>query len=108
MYGMDWDNNAVKAAAVYLRDLIDAGASDERTQTVLAGLLDVLDPARSATRIGQAVAADAALVLARDRIDRRSPIARRLHDDRRNVDIRPLDGDRRSQPRRIGEDRRSS
>ena len=40
---MDWDNDAVKAAAAYLRELIDAGAADERTRTVDAGLLDELD-----------------------------------------------------------------
>ena len=104
---MDWDNDAVKAAAAYLRELIDAGAADTRTQMVYAGLLDVLDPRRSATRIGQAVAADAALVLARAGVDRRSPIARRLHADRRIVDVGPLDGDRRSCTRRVTLDRRA-
>jgi len=103
---MDWDNDAVKAAAAYLRELIDAGAADERTRTVYAGLLDVLDPVRSASRIGQAVAADAAFVLAQAGIDRRSPIARRLHVDRRTVHVGPLDDDRRSRPRRILQDRR--
>jgi len=104
---MDWDNEAVKAAATYLRDLIDAGAADERARTVYAGLLDVLDPARSATRIGQAVAADAALVLARAGVDRRSPIARRVHTDRRVVDIGSFDDDRREHTRRVLPDRRA-
>ena len=104
---MDWDNEAVKAAATYLRELIDTGAADERARTVYAGLLDVLDPARLATRIGQAVAADAALVLARAGVDRRRPIARRVHSDRRTVDVGPLDGDRRANLRRILPDRRA-
>jgi hypothetical protein len=103
---MDWDNDAVKAAAAYLRELIDAGAADQRTRTVYAGLLDVLDPARSASRIGQAVAAAAALAIAQAGIDRRSAVARRLHADRRTVAAAPLDGERRSRPRRILQDRR--
>jgi len=105
---MDWDNDAIKAAAAYFRDLIDAGTSDERTHAVYAGLLDVLDPARSAMRIGQAVSADAALTLARAGLDRRSPIARRIGADRRTINVASLNGDRRSYPRRILRDRRAA
>jgi hypothetical protein len=105
---MDWDNDAIKAAAAYFRDLIDAGSADERTHAVYAGLLDVLDPARSAMRIGQAVSADTAVALGRARLDRRSPIARRLGVDRRTFNVGSLNGDRRSHPRRILQDRRAA
>ena len=62
---MDWERAAIAAAADYLRDLIENGATDYRTKSVYEGLLDMLDPIRHAMRIQRAVSADAALAIMR-------------------------------------------
>jgi hypothetical protein len=106
---MDWQRSSIEAAAAYLRELIEAGATDYRTQSVYEGLLDILDPTRHATRIQRAAAADAAAAIMHGARDRRNRVERRGHSDRRLVDLGPpADGERRSgQERRSGADRRS-
>jgi hypothetical protein len=104
---MDWEKGAIEAAADYLRELIDAGAADERTRSVYNGLVDVIDPTRYATRIQRALAADAALALVRAGLDRRNPVPRRRRAERRLVNADSLNGERRSAgARRIALDRR--
>ena len=106
---MDWQRSSIETAAAYLRELIDAGATDHRTQSVYEGLLDILDPTRHATRIQRAAAADAAAAIMHGARDRRSRVERRGHSDRRLVNLGPpVSGERRSdQERRSGKDRRS-
>jgi len=105
---MDWERSALEAAAAYLRDTIDAGASDARTLTVYEGLLDVLDPTRHATRIQRAASADAAAAIMQSVRDRRTHVERRGHTERRLIDLGPgAAGERRSgADRRRGTDRR--
>ena len=104
---MDWERSAIEAAAHYLRELIDAGMTDERTASVYNGLVDVLDPTRYATRIQRALAADAALALVRAGLDRRRAVPRRTCVERRRVDAGSLDGERRLvAARRVVHDRR--
>lgn len=104
---MDWQRSAIEAAAEYLRELIDAGTADDRTKFVYGGLVDVLDPARYATRVQRALAADAALALVRAGLERRQPVPRRRRPDRRLVNIGSLDGERRlGAARRMLSDRR--
>jgi hypothetical protein len=106
---MDWQRSSIEAAAAYLRELVEAGATDYRTRNVYEGLLDVLDPTRYATRLRRAAAADAAAAIMHGARDRRSRLERRGHTDRRLVNLGPLAaGERRSgQERRTGIDRRS-
>ena len=108
---MDWERSSIEAAAAYLREMIEAGATDSRTQTVYEGLLDILDPTRHATRILRAAAADAAAAIMQRARDRRIPAAfeRRGHSDRRLVNLGPVAcGERRARlERRTGVDRRS-
>jgi hypothetical protein len=99
---MDWERASIEAAAAYLREMIEAGANDVRTQSVYDGLLDVLDPARHATRIQQAVAADAAAAILYGVRERRARIDRRGHADRRLINLGPA----ASGERRTGQDRR--
>jgi len=107
---MDWQRSSIEAAASFLRELIDAGANDYRTQSVYEGLLDVLEPTRHATRIQRAAAADASIAVmqavARERRDR---LDRRGHSDRRLVNFGPAaSGERRTGlDRRDGTDRRN-
>ena len=105
---MDWERSAIAAAADYLRTLIDIGSTDDRAKSVYDGLVDVLDPARYATRVQRAVAADAALALMRAGLDRRrATVARRCCADRRLVNAGSVDGERRSGiARRVLLDRR--
>jgi hypothetical protein len=104
---MDWERSAIEAAADYLRELIDAGAADERTRAVYNGLVDVLDPARYALRVQRALATDAAIALVRAGLERRRPAARRRRPERRLVDVGSLDVERRSgDARRLVDDRR--
>jgi hypothetical protein len=104
---MDWKRAAIEAAADYLRELMNAGAADERTTSVYNGLVDVLDPARYAARVQRALASDAALALVRAGLERRTPVSRRRRPERRLLDIGSLDGERRSgDARRIVGDRR--
>ena len=107
---MDWQRSSIEAAASYLRELIEAGANDYRTQSVYEGLLDVLEPTRHATRIQRAAAADATAIImqARDR-ERRARIDRRGHSDRRLVNFGPAAGGERRAglDRRDGADRRN-
>src|SRR6478736_349282 len=104
---MDWTRSAIEAAAHYLRELIDAGAADDRTTSVYNGLVDVLETERYAVRVQRALSADAALVLVRAGLDRRKMGPRRQHLDRRLVNLGSLNGERRSRDgRRIVHDRR--
>ena len=105
---MDWERSALEAAAAYLRDMIEAGASDARTRTVYEGLLDVLDPTRHATRIQRAASADAAAAIMQSVRDRRAHVERRGHTERRLINLGPgAAGERRSGvDRRSGTDRR--
>lgn len=105
---MNWQRANVQAAAAYLRERIAAGATDARTKAVYEGLLDVLEPARRATRLQReaAVAAKAAVPVPPSR-ERRSRVERRRA-DRRRVNLgspsgveRRMEGDRRT-----GRDRR--
>jgi len=107
---MDWERSALEAAAAYLREMIEAGASDARTLTVYEGLLDVLDPTRHATRIQRAASADAAAAIMQSLRDRRTRVERRGHTERRLVNLGPgAGGERRSgADRRSGTDRRKS
>ena len=107
---MDWQRSSLEAAASYLRELIEAGADDYRTQSVYEGLLDVLEPTRHATRIQQAVSHDAAAAILRAQLERRNTrIDRRGRTDRRLVNFGPAaGGERRAvQDRRNGIDRRN-
>ena len=105
---MDWQRSSIEAAAAYLRELIEAGATDYRTQSVYEGLLDILDPTRHSTRIQRAAAADAAAAIMHGARDRRNRVERRGHTDRRLVNLGPAaGGERRSgQERRTSADRR--
>ena len=101
---MDWQRSSIEAAASYLRELIEAGADDYRTQSVYEGLLDVLEPTRHATRIQQAVSSDAAAAILRASLERRNTrIDRRGRTDRRLVNFGPAAGGER----RMGQDRRN-
>ena len=106
---MDWERDSIEAAAAYLREMIEAGATDVRTQSVYEGLLDVLDPTRHATRIQKAVAADAAAAIMHGVRERRARIERRGHSDRRLINLGPAaGGERRLTPnRRLAPDRRN-
>ena len=105
---MDWERASIEAAAAYLREMIEAGATDVRTQSVYEGLLDVLDPTRHATRIQKAIAADAAAAIQYGIRERRARIDRRGHSDRRLINLGPAaGGERRTSPdRRQVTDRR--
>lgn len=105
---MDWQRSSIEAAASYLRELIEAGANDYRTQSVYEGLLDVLEPTRHATRIQRAASADASALIMQAR-ERRARIDRRGHSDRRLVNFGPAAGGERRmlQDRRNGTDRRN-
>jgi len=108
---MDWERSRIEAGAAYLREMIEAGANDVRTQSVYEGLLDVLDPTRHATRIGRAASADAAAAIKHGMYgmrDRRDRMDRRGHTDRRLINLgRAAGGERRLiQDRRAGRDRR--
>ena len=105
---MDWERSAIEAAAEYLRELIEHGATDKRTKSVYDGLRDMLDPVRQATRIQRAVSADAAIAIMRAGRDRRNTINRRGRRDRRLVDLGPMmAGERRTGSlRRSGYERR--
>ncbi len=107
---VDWQRSSIEAAASYLRELIEAGANDYRTQSVYEGLLDVLEPTRHAARIQRAASADAsAMIMQAAARERRARIDRRGHSDRRLVNFGPAaGGERRMLPdRRNGTDRRN-
>jgi len=99
---MDWQRPSIEAAAAYFREMIEAGADDVRTRSIYEGLLDVLDPTRYATRMQRAAAADAAAAVLDSARDRRGPIERRGHSDRRLVNLGPAAGGER----RVERDRR--
>jgi hypothetical protein len=99
---MDWERASLEAAAAYLREMIEAGATDARTESVYEGLLDVLDPTRHASRIQKAVAADAAAAIQHGIRQRRTNIDRRGHSDRRLINLGPAAGGER----RLGAERR--
>ncbi|HUK32439.1 MAG TPA: hypothetical protein VLV86_00930 [Vicinamibacterales bacterium] len=105
---MDWERSAIEAAAAYFRELIDAGITDSRTESVYEGLLDILDAGRHAMRIQRAVSADAAIAIMRAGRDRRNPMNRRGEPERRLTDLGPLSLDERRSGalRRSGQDRR--
>jgi hypothetical protein len=107
---MTWQQANIQAAAAYLRERISAGAVDPKTIKVYEGLLEVLDPARRATRLQResAQAAKAAVSVQVER-DRRAQIERRAHRDRRVADLGPPGGveRRRTTERRRGSDRRN-
>lgn len=100
---MDWERSAIEAAAAYLREMIEAGAHDARTQSVYEGLLDVLDPTRHLTRIQRAAAADAAAAIMQGLRDRRGRVERRGHNERRLINLGPG----AAGERRLGQDRRA-
>lgn len=106
---MDWERASIEAAAAYLREMIEAGATDVRTQSVYEGLLDVLDPTRHASRIQKAVSADAVAAVMHGLRERRARVERRGHADRRLINLGPAaGGERRLRPdRRQVPDRRN-
>jgi hypothetical protein len=101
---MDWERASIEAAAAYLREMIEAGVNDVRTQSIYEGLLDVLNPTRHATESQRAGAAIVPEVR-----ERRARIDRRGHSDRRLINLGPAaGGERRSgKDRRAGSDRRT-
>src|SRR5204862_5165338 len=104
---MDWERSSIEGAAAYLREMIETGANDVRTQSVYQGLMAVLDPTRHATRIQRAASADAAAIMNAAH-DRRVSIDRRGHNDRRLINFGPAaGGEHRGRDRRSGSDRRS-
>jgi hypothetical protein len=106
---MNWERASIEAAAGYLREMIEAGANDVRTQSLYEGLLDVLDPTRHATRIQHSLTADAAAAaVLHSARERRARIDRRGHTDRRLLNLGPAaGGERRArQDRRAVSDRR--
>jgi len=106
---VDWERSAIEAAAAYLREMIEAGATDVRTQSIYEGLLDVLDPTRHASRLTRAASADAAAAIMHGLRDRRAKMDRRGHTDRRLINLGPpATGERRTgHDRRAGVDRRT-
>lgn len=108
MLGMNWQRANIQAAASYLRERISAGASDAKTKAVYEGLLDVLEPARRATRLQReaAIAAQAAATVKPAR-ERRTKAQRRSMRDRRLHNLgSPAGVERRGGDRRSGRDRR--
>jgi len=105
---MNRERSSIEAAAAYLREMIEAGANDVRTQSVYEGLMDVLDPTRHSTRVDRDASADALAAIIRAERDRRGRMDRRGHTDRRLINLGPAAGGERrtGQDRRSGTDRR--
>ena len=105
-----WQRAAIQAAAGYMRERIAQGAADPKTKAIYDGLLEVLDPARRATRVQreQAAAARAAVVV-KAAAERRAADERRRQNDRRKLNLGSPTGAerRRGIDRRAGEDRRN-
>jgi hypothetical protein len=109
---MSWQTVQIQAAAGFMRERIAAGDSSARTKAIYEGLLDVMDPARRASRVQRESsaaarsAAAAALKAERDRriADRRGERERRVEDSgsptgverRRGIDRRVSGRDRRN------------
>ncbi len=107
---MSWQLENIKSAASYMRERIAAGDSGPRTKVVYEGLLEVLDPARRATRIqretaaASRIAATAAIKTERER----RAAERRRKADRRRVNLgHPAAGEQRKRERRTRRDRRN-
>jgi hypothetical protein len=103
-----WQRAHIQAAAAYFRERMAQGVTDPKTKAVYAGLLEVLDPTRRATRL-QREASEAAKVVpvqaARERRD--TSTERRRAAERRSVDFgSPTGQERRAADRRSGRDRR--
>ena len=101
---MSWQTVQIQAAASFLRERIAAGDSSSRTKAIYEGLLDVLDPARRATRVqreNSAAAKSAAAAATKTERDRR------IADRRRQLDRRTVNlGSPTGVERRKGIDRR--
>ena len=82
---MSWQQAHVQAAAVYLRERILEGATDQRTRAVYEGLLEVLDPSRRATRLQRELAESAKTVPVDSSRERRVRSDRRAAADRRRT-----------------------
>jgi hypothetical protein len=110
MLSMNWQRANIQAAASYLRERISAGATDAKTKAVYEGLLDVLEPARRATRLQrEAAQSSQAAAVVKPARERRTRTERRTESDRRKVNLgSPTDVERRKgADRRSGRDRRS-
>jgi hypothetical protein len=108
---MSWQSANVRAAATLLREHITAGDTSIRTKAVYEGLLDVLDPARRATRVQRELAGAtkiAAAAAVKPQRDRRTS-DRRRQADRRTMNLGGPGGveRRRGVDRRSGSDRRA-
>jgi hypothetical protein len=107
---MSWQFENIKSAAGYLRERIAAGDSGTRTKVIYEGLLEVLDPARRATRIQREMAA-ASKIAAATTIKagrERRAAERRRKADRRQLNLgSPTAVDQRKRERRTRRDRRN-
>jgi hypothetical protein len=101
---MSWQTVQIQAAASFLRERIAAGDSSVRTKAIYEGLLDVMDPARRATR-GQRE--DAATVRSAAAAAVKADDDRRIADRRRERERRTMNsGSPTGVERRRGLDRR--
>jgi hypothetical protein len=106
---MSWQIENIKSAASYMRERIAAGDIGPRTKVIYEGLLEVLDPARRATRIQREMAAAskiAAAVAIRAERERRAAERRRTADRRRLNLGSPTAVEQRKSERRTRRDRR--
>lgn len=103
---MSWQRDNLQAAAAYLRERIAGGDDTARTRTIHEGLLEVLDPARRATRMQRELAGAAKAAAEALKAERRALERRRT--DRRRVNVgSPTGVDRRGGDRRSTRDRRT-
>jgi hypothetical protein len=102
---VNWQRANIQAAAGYLRERMVSGANDPKTKAIYEGLLEVLEPARRATRLQReaASAARAAVTIKAARERRASSDRRMQHLDRRRLNV----GSPTGVERRTGTDRRS-
>jgi len=106
----NWQRANIQAAATYLRERMLGGATDPKTKAVYEGLLEVLDPARRATRLQrEAASAAKAAVTVKPARERRAMSDRRGQHDRRRISLgSPTGVERRTGiDRRRGRDRRN-
>lgn len=103
----NWQRAHLVAALNYLGEILGRTPGDARARAVYEGLMEVLDPARRATR-AQREMAEAARTAAYSGVERRRTERRR--DERRKVGLGPPAGNERrsGRDRRTGRDRRKT